>query len=314
MRGNTPRLRWYRWALPLFAAVALAYRSAPYAYRFVWFIYQSTKPVYRLAQNSTERVSITRFIARFVLTRILIVGGRVTSSKALTEAGRCVANDLGFRLRGIRYFIDMKAGELFSFQEIYHERTYEQVADFVPQTAWTVFDIGANAGVFSVQQACRGAHVYAFEPNPECYRRLSRIVAENHLAKNIDVFNYALGSTPGMGTLVMQDGVTCIGVVVPSSDTSDTPPFQIKRLDDVAPALEVKRIDLLKLDTEGSEVEILHGATQTLTMVDRIILEYHSSDLLEQSRDVLRTHGFEPVLQVDQGAGTDRGILYARHT
>src|SRR5579862_5071747 len=142
MRGNTPRLRWYRWMAPLFAAAALVYRFAPYIYRFLWFIYQSTKPIYRLAQSSAERMSVAAFIAKFAITRVLIVGGRVTSSKALTQAGRRIANDLGFRIRGVRYFIDMRAGELFSFQEIYHEHTYEQVADFVPQTSWTIVDVG----------------------------------------------------------------------------------------------------------------------------------------------------------------------------
>jgi hypothetical protein len=64
-------------------------------------------------------------------------------------------------------------------------KVYERLADFVTQAGWVVFDVGANAGVYAVQQAAAGAHVYAFEPNPNCYRRLVKSVRLNNLESRV---------------------------------------------------------------------------------------------------------------------------------
>jgi Methyltransferase FkbM domain len=77
-------------------------------------------------------------------------------------------------------------------------------------------------------------------------------------------------------------------------------------------------IDLLKIDAEGSEVAILRGGERTLDHVQRIVLEYHSRDLLTQVREILVRNGFAQEMIIDYyaedaPAGQDEvGILYAR--
>lgn len=285
-----------------------------YAIRFVSGVYLFTRPAYRLAQNMAERASIDLLIARFVAARALAVVGRLTNSTFLTKQSSRVADEESFCVQGTKFYVDLKAGEMFSFEEIYHERMYDRVAGFISQRGWTVFDIGANIGVFAIQQARRGAYVYAFEPNPDCYHRLSRAVLDNNLAADVHVLNLAAGSLPGRGTLQIPEGVTCIGSVVPQENLTSTqePAIQITSLDHIVPTLGIARIDLLKIDTEGAEVEVLRGADRTLGMVERVILEYHSTDLLRQASELLQSHGFSHVLQIDSGPGIDRGVLYAQ--
>lgn len=77
------------------------------------------------------------------------------------------------------------------------------------------------------------------------------------------------------------------------------------------PALAVARIDLVKIDAEGAELDALRGATRTLPLVERVVLEYHSHDLREQVRAFLGARGFAPVLEIGQGPGSELGIMYA---
>jgi FkbM family methyltransferase len=225
-----------------------------------------------------------------------------------------MTENIGFCLQGTKYFVDLSAGEMFSFEEIYHGHTYEKVAEFIPKDNWIIFDVGANVGVFTIQQARRGAHVYAFEPNPGCHRRLCKAIVENRLSDRVDVFEWAIGAALGQGTLRVSNGVSCMGIVVPGDAGSfgGAPTVHITALDNVVPMLGVGRIDLLKVDTEGAEVEVLSGAARSLEIVERVIMEYHSAQLLRQASDILGNHGFTPVLCVPQGPGMDRGMLYAR--
>jgi hypothetical protein len=87
--------------------------------------------------------------------------------------------------------------------------------------------------------------------------------------------------------------------------------IKITSLDDIVPTLGITHVDLLKIDTESAEVEVLCGAKQTLGLVDRVILEYHSHDLGAQVKALLHDLGFIFVRQDDQDRVIGRGILYA---
>jgi hypothetical protein len=51
-------------------------------------------------------------------------------------------------------------------------------------------------------------------------------------------------------------------------------------------------VDLLKIDVEGSEVEVLKGARNTLARTRRIVLEYHRQPLLSAVDGLLQSAGF----------------------
>lgn len=289
-------------------------RSLLFIGRFARGVYLYVAPVYRLTRNTSERASVIGLALTFVAARALRALGRLTAMRPLAALGRRVEDNMAFRMQGTTYFVHLRAGEAFSFEEIYHNHTYDRVPGFVPRPGWVVFDVGANIGAFAVQQARRGAHVVAFEPNPGCYRRLSRTIAANGLGSMIQALNYAVGAAVGLGSLRMDDDVTCVGQVVVGESSLSDPQQQtisITTLDDVVPALDVARIDLLKIDTEGAELDVLRGAARTLPLVERIVLEYHSHDLREQVRVFLGARGYVPVLEVDQGSGSELGIMYA---
>src|SRR5205085_10427341 len=108
--------------------------------------------------------------------------------------------DATLRVQGATYSVGLESDEVSIFTEIYQGHVYDRVPDFIPRPGWTVVDVGANVGLFAVQQARRGARVLAFEPNPDCYRRLSKTIAANGLGGTVRAFNVAVGAEPPVGT------------------------------------------------------------------------------------------------------------------
>ncbi len=283
------------------------YRSGRYMGRFTTFMLRSMLPAYRLARGRREKLSIVRLAAKFVAKRTFVVLTRLVYNTVLRD-------DVRISVRGTTYFVGIDAAEVSVFGEIYGDRDYDRAPGFIARDGWVVVDVGANAGVFAVQQAQRGARVFAFEPNPDCYRRLSKTLAANGLNDRVRLFDVALGTQPGHATLSVLRGWTSNGTMVPTGDATagSAVDIAVDSLDRIALRLGIARIDLLKVDTEGAEVEVLRGAGQTLALVERIVLEYHSPDMLAQARALLGAHDFVEALQVEMDARAGTGILYAQ--
>jgi len=129
-----------------------------------------------------------------------------------------------------------------------------------------VVDGGAHIGVLTVLMArlCPGGHVYAFEPSPETRAHLLANLAANG-AGNVTVEASALydrdgdvafdpsAAQPGGAHLAASGGVT-----------TGTATVAATRLDTWAAAGRIERLDLVKLDVEGTELAVLAGAEATI--------------------------------------------------
>jgi FkbM family methyltransferase len=198
--------------------------------------------------------------------------------------------DASLLVRGLTHIVSLSSWESFALLEIYVGRAYCQVAGFEPDRDWTVVDVGANIGAYSLLQARRGAHVYAIEPNPDCYSRLDLAVRTNGLGDRVTAIQCAIGSRSGFVRMRVAQDQTQLGCVEPAEAADDTVP--IASLDDLMTALGLHHIDLLKMDVEGYESEVLCGAEATLPKIDRVVMEYHSEVLRREACDVLARHRF----------------------
>lgn len=271
------------------------------------------------ATLATVRRAVSISVAMFQATGSLI--GKISVCLFLVKlvvahlAPRIIRHeDTTLYFQGVAYSVGVRSTEMLTFGELYNERIYEREPDFIPRRDWTVFDLGANVGLFAIPQARRGAKVFAFEPNPDCYRRMSKTIARNGLADTVHLYNEALSCEPGAGMLVVPNGWSTMGSVTSASANAvGAVPITITSLDRVVPLLGVKQIDLLKVDVEGAEIDVLRGALQTLALVERIIMEYHSWHLLEQARTFLHHHGYEVVREIqDKRSAAGAGVLYAK--
>jgi FkbM family methyltransferase len=124
------------------------------------------------------------------------------------------------------------------------------------RSAQTVFDIGANAGIFSLAALAvnPSAKVHAFEPTPEIAARLRATVAMNGLS-NLTVNEVAVGDHDGDATLRRWRGVgnNNEGMNFIATDGSDGEPVLLASLDRYCADRNIERIDLLKIDIQGNE-------------------------------------------------------------
>jgi FkbM family methyltransferase len=144
-----------------------------------------------------------------------------------------------------------------------------------------IFDVGASYGPYTLTALASGAkHVYAWAP--EETRPLSHNVWENWFEERCTVFEGGLWSRRGI--LALRDGdnpvILCqtredaMKIVDAHEGIGTT--FEVRALDAITPSLKLDRLDWLKLDVEGAEVECLKGAIQTIaTFRPKILIENH---------------------------------------
>jgi FkbM family methyltransferase len=129
-----------------------------------------------------------------------------------------------------------------------------------------VFDVGANTG-----QSARdfldwfpGCRLYCFEPVGDTFRRLrSRYQRQGR----VQSFQLALGATPGLGKMVHEGTAEQFHLVDdddPVDDTSVLEDVRIATLDEFCRRHGVDHISYLKIDTEGSDLDVLLGGTDML--------------------------------------------------
>jgi FkbM family methyltransferase len=155
----------------------------------------------------------------------------------------------------------------------------------------TVLDVGANEGSYAkaILAVNKNAQVFAFEPHPETYRRLSLCAAA---INGITAINAACGSapsqmvlydyagSPGSGHASLHAGVI-EGI---HEGASEQHVVDVIDLDSFATKHEISFIHLLKIDTEGHELEVLKGAVKLLgeSRIKAIQFEFNEMNIVSR--------------------------------
>jgi FkbM family methyltransferase len=148
----------------------------------------------------------------------------------------------------------------------------------------TVFDIGAHHGLYSVLAAkCVGekGRVRSFEPSPRERKYLKQNLGINH-CQNVTVESFALGSSAGQTELFLVEGDKdgCNSLRPPSvAVTSQKVPVEMETLDEYLQKQKIEKVDFIKLDVEGGELEVLRGATRLLQSAERPIILVEVEDI-----------------------------------
>lgn len=171
-----------------------------------------------------------------------------------------------------------------------------------------VFDVGANAGqsVNRFRNFLPEAKILSFEP----YTPVFEILKEKEKKdKNLNCFNIGLGSkkrvfpfyrNPDSGSnsfykinIYGDCFVLSNSTVAKKNHNKKTPKevlefntkinVSVDTLDNICKKKSIKKIDILKIDTQGFEEEVLKGATNMLKNVFIIELEIIFSDIYKKS-------------------------------
>ena len=136
---------------------------------------------------------------------------------------------------------------------------------------WVAFDVGANVGAVSLALARfsgPAGRVHAFEPGPPNLVRLRANLAINPaLAANITVHEAGVGDAPG--ELRWQEEAGNPGNAMLGADGTHAVP--VITLDDFSAKQGLSRLDFIKVDVEGMELNVFRGAQQTLNKFRPVI-------------------------------------------
>jgi FkbM family methyltransferase len=134
----------------------------------------------------------------------------------------------------------------------------------------TIFDIGANVGLYSLVAASSNpsARIHAFEPTSHLVRKIETNIALNRF-QNILVNALGVGSTSGRGHLhecLGNEGSNEGMNYVSGSNLESKPGIEVPMvtLDDYCQAQKINQIDLMKVDIEGGEYDAFAGARNLL--------------------------------------------------
>lgn len=151
---------------------------------------------------------------------------------------------------------------------------YTSLTRFIPRDEHLVMiDVGANVGDTArrMLEEFPGATVHAFEPAPETFKLLQARVAGNPRIKTYPV---ACGSSVGSIDFHVTANNWCSSVLPPSDlgkryygdwyATKQVVKVPLTTLDRWASEHHINRVDFIKCDAQGFDLEVLKGATGVL--------------------------------------------------
>ena len=197
-----------------------------------------------------------------------------------------VSGEVPIRFRDKKIFFYTQSDDGIA-DALFYERDYIEFPELnlfsqLAERSGTIVDIGANTGLYSIISAFFNptASIIAFEPNASNIKRLKKNIDLNHL-KNIQVVEQAAGDTVGNVSFTVPEGDVI-------SDTSSVlPDFSKATYQGTIQWKEVSvpqtslndffkgysgKVDLVKIDVEGYEMNVFQGAGEFFKAHTPVIL------------------------------------------
>lgn len=217
----------------------------------------------------------------------------------------------------------------YVYQEIFVDHIYLQHGISINNNA-IIFDIGANIGLFSlyIKMHYPSANIFAFEPSIDIYQLLQL----NTISYD-DIHHYNLGILDKVdikdfyyypkfsvlsGFEVNPNRATDIIFTSSKSGNKENDdqlnalikqrlssivatPCQTTTISTMIQQQQISVIDLLKIDTEGSELAILNGVIKNdWPKIRQIVIEVHNNDDLAKIIDLLTMNSYHISIDPDK--------------
>jgi len=179
------------------------------------------------------------------------------------------------KINGLSIYFPIFSEAIELVKEIFERKIYD-IELINPKY---IVDVGSNIGISVLYFASRypKASIICFEPDDTAYTFLEKNIAKNKLQKTI-CYKFGMAQTERNAILYSNNnGETTATLIKPAKNIGQKSEIVLKKLSSYI-TLEV---DLLKIDTEGSEFEILQDLIDNnkLELVKNIIVEFHDLPL-----------------------------------
>ncbi|MBE0572730.1 MAG: FkbM family methyltransferase [Ignavibacteriaceae bacterium] len=204
----------------------------------------------------------------------------------------------------------------------------------------TIIDIGANIGLFTlfVNQYCKDPVVYSFEPSPVVYDLLK--TNSELYGSRVKTFNLGVSDREKTATFTFYESSSVFSSFNPDEtkdkeaiqavvrnmlkDTAGSDDGSIEEyveeltsgrlesksyecrllsISDIIKENNIKKIDLLKIDAEKSELGIIQGINdEDWDKIEQIVIEIHdkSRKVLEEIEKILKSNGFSIAVEEEK--------------
>jgi FkbM family methyltransferase len=192
--------------------------------------------------------------------------------------------------------------------EIYKDRVYAPFLD--GKEGLTIIDIGANIGLTTNYFSQFASKVYSLEPSKEHFSCLTKMVEFNNL-ENVVPLNMALYMEDGTFSFGHNKNRTMFSLHMATWD-KDLEMEQVRAVtfETLFKEQNIKKVDFIKLDIEGSEHEVLGGESfgKVADKIDSMLVEVHawSGRHPNQVNESLKNRGFK-IQQIPN----DATLIYA---
>jgi FkbM family methyltransferase len=226
-------------------------------------------------------------------------------------------NDVPLRKHGRFWVHDWASGQDWAiWEEVYFHDCYRLGAVEPYRKNEVIVDVGASVGAFCLKAKEHNpqAKIIAFEPCPENIPVLranagefaSIIQAAVTYEQNLSMLNAVFPNcTSTGGSIVTNDDAALAAAATDGRYKIDRRPIQTFTLERIYDDFKIDRIDILKLDCEGSEFSIL-GNTTSLDRIEMIVGEYHGWTRFNE----LVTRVFRPDWHLTIISGGELGIFW----
>ena len=184
-----------------------------------------------------------------------------------------IGNNILKRKKFGKFVFWMRDRDVYSLLEVFIDKDYALVDDFLPKMGNIILDLGAGIGDYTLLSSLRVGRkgkVVSIEADARTYKILLKNVKENGL-KNVIALNIFISSETG------------------------------QNLDSIVKKLGLRRVDLIKMDIEGEEYNAIKGAVETIMRFKpKIIVEIHSKKLRDRILKLIKRYDYSLVLEKEK--------------
>ena len=180
---------------------------------------------------------------------------------------------------------------------------YSSVMDLVDENCVCI-DCGANTGQETIPWAKKGAEVHAFEPHPECFRILKEKTTR---FSKVHLYQKGVWHKNSTMNLYLREGsgvsdISESSSLLKSKPNVDAESYVTVEIIDLVEFIKGlnKRVDILKIDIEGAEVELVQKIIDTAIYkeIGLILVETHEQ-IEEISEEIQRLRTLVSELGID---------------
>lgn len=178
-----------------------------------------------------------------------------------------------------------------------YEEAELKVIDQNLREGYIFIDVGANIGLFSLQasrKVGKTGKVIAFEPFPSTFQHFQKHLQMNQIT-NVQAENLALGNSDGLVELFYDPDEKNVGMVSTKPlENGIKEEVKITSLDRFVLGNSIDRIDFIKIDVEGHELEAIRGMENALKTFEPVLLIEINADANEKKLlDFLQHLGYK---------------------